>query len=201
MKLNYVFPTPVLQIKFKNHLDYQFSNIPEGVKKPENWIKDLYTTFPNIEDDDPYVSSIVRDKLKDDLKNSINEFFNLCKMPTNWNYSEFWYNVYYNNQGQEKHRHLTEVGLPSNYWSGVYYHKGNTPTTFVRECNFYETQYFPGWMDTELKEFYYKTWYPDIEEGDIILFPPYLKHYVDYKSDSNQMRMTFSFNIVLNSLS
>ena len=196
-QLHYIFPVPILQIKFDKHSDYDIPDVPKSSKKPDGWLSDLYTTFPDISDDDEYVSPNIRDRLKKDLKDSIDKFFKELNIPTNWYYNSFWYNVYYDNQGQEPHNHLPYAGGILNYWSGIYYYKGADPTTFVRDSNFYTTQKFPGYLDSNLKECFYKVWYPLVKDGDIIIFPPYLEHYFFNNTKSNQMRMTFSFNISL----
>lgn len=192
-----VFPTPVIQLEFDKHSNYNFSNIPKSVKKPSTWKDDLYTTFPNILDNDSYINSEIRERLKADLKQCINNQFKLLKIPPTTGYSDFWYNVYYDKQGQELHHHLAKPGTINPYWSGIYYYKNSSPTVFSRNSNLYRTQEFSGCLESNLKEFYYKTWYPHVKDGDIILFPPYLEHYVPHFNEPNKMRMTFSFNLLL----
>ena len=49
--------------------------------------------------------------------------------------------------------------------------------------------------DSALKESYFTYWTPDVFEGLILLFPPYLEHEVPL-STNDDMRLTFSFNML-----
>jgi len=192
-----IFPTPIIHLKFNDHKKYNFSPIPKKIKRPSGWAKDLYSTYPNTIDDE-FIDNECIESLKNDIKNCINDYFLDIKIPTNWYYSNFWYNVYYNNFGQELHNHLSDVGFPSNYWSGIYYYTGTTPTVFQRSDFMYQTQIFNGCLDSKINFCFWDKWFPDVVDGDIILFPPHLNHFIEMKSkDENQMRMTFSFNICL----
>ena len=151
-----------------------------------------------IEDDDPVISPVVRDNLKKDLKDSIVEVFRQLNFPTNIDFLELWYNIYHDNQGQEKHSHLSEVGSPLPLWSGVYYNKNASPTQFFRSDKLYQTQLFEGYKQSGLAPCLAESGEFPVEDGDILLFPPYLEHSVESKPQhKDSMRMTFSFNIAL----
>ena len=195
-----LFPVPLLKIKFKDHYKYNFPEVEKKDKKPDTWTRSVETTFPFIEDDDPLVPSVLRESLKKDLHDSIVETFEQLNLPTNINFMTFWYNIYHDNQGQERHDHLSGVGDGLLFWSGVYYNKNATPTTFHREDKTYRTQLFDGSENTSLAQCLTSSFSPFVKDGDILLFPPYLTHSVESKPQhKDSMRMTFSFNITLNS--
>ena len=196
-----IFQTPIIKIKFKEHYKYNFPEVEKRDNKPEGWVESLNTSFPFIDPNDPVVSPIVKKNLIADLKSSIVDVFKQLNMPTNIDLMQFWYNIYHDNQGQEKHNHLTWVGGKNLYWCGIYYHKNASPTTFYREPGRYELQRWPDYMDSAMAPVLCSKYFPSVEDGDIILFPPYLDHSVkSEQKPKDKMRMTFSFNIDLLSL-
>lgn len=195
-----LFPVPLIKFKFKYHKKYYFEDIEKSVNFPEDWEIPLNTSFPMIPDNDPVVDNVTKNHLMADIKFCVDEVFEELKLPTDYYLKNFWYNIYHNEQGQEDHAHLAHVNNIGTYWSGIYYNKNPTPTRFKRSDTLYETQLFPGYKDCNIKEAYYYVFSPDVEEGDIIVFPPYLRHSVPIlDSESFKMRMTFSFNLVLKS--
>jgi hypothetical protein len=194
-----LFSVPLLIIKFNNHYKYKFSEVEKKDQKPYNWEVPLHTTFPNIGDDDPIVSTEVRDNLRKDILETIVNVFGEINLPTNIFFSNMWYNIYHDNQGQEKHNHLSPVGVSVPFWSGIYYNKNASPTEFFRSGSIWKTQLFDGFHQTLLNDCLIQSFKPFVEDGDIVLFPPYLEHSVKSKLEhKNKMRMTFSFNIGLN---
>ena len=194
-----LFPVPLLKIKFKDHYKYNFPEIEKKDQKPEEWWESVHTTFNNISDDDSLVPSTVRDSLKRDLKSSIVEVFQELNFPTTIDFPQLWYNIYHDNQGQEKHDHSSHVGQIVPFWSGIYYNKNASPTEFFKSNSIItDTQKFDGYRESALASCLAKSVSPDAKDGDILLFPPYLKHSVKSKPQhKNEMRMTFSFNITL----
>ena len=64
----------------------------------------------------------------------------------------------------------------------------------------YKRQLFNGSESTSLAPCLCASFSPSVEDGDILLFPPYLEHSVESQPQhKNNMRMTFSFNIALKS--
>jgi hypothetical protein len=193
-----LFPTPIIKFKFKYHERYFFENIEKKVNIPEDWLKPLNTSFPNVKDDDDFINIEKREHLKRDIKESIDEVFCDLNLPTNYYINEFWYNIYHLNQGQETHNHIPSVNYRSNYWSGIYYNKNASPTRFIRSDLWFKTHLFPNYQKSEISDCYYYTMSPFVDDGDIILFPPYLEHEVpEIKLEDPDMRLTFSFNLVL----
>ena len=195
-----LFPVPLIKIKFKDHYKYNFPEVEKKEKKPDSWVKSLHTTFPGIPDDDLIVPPMVRDSLMRDLKDAVVEVSQELNIPTNIYLLQLWYNIYHDNQGQERHNHLCEVGNSPSLWSGVYYNKNASPTQFFRSDSSYQTQIFDGYKQSALAPCLSPSLAPSVEDGDILLFPPYVEHSVESTlKHKNSMRMTFSFNINLNS--
>jgi len=193
-----LFPVPVIKIKFKDHYKYTFPEVEKKDHKPANWTRSVNTTFPFIEDDDLIVPPIVRDSLMKDLKNAIVDVFREINLPTNIDFMTLWYNIYHDNQGQEKHHHLPQVGHPAPFWAGIYYNKKASPTKFFNTNDMRKTHLFKGCEKTQLLPCLGEACSPHVEDGDILLFPPYLEHSVESPLEyKNSMRMTFSFNITL----
>ena len=193
-----LFPIPLLKIEFKNHYKYNFSEVEKRDEKPDDWISSVHTSFPGISNDDPIVSSSVRDSLESDLKNCIGEVFKEIGLPTTIKFTNMWYNIYHENQGQEPHRHLPMVGGIMPFWSGIYYNKNASPTKFIRDDKLFITQLFEGYENSEMAFPLSTDFSPKVKDGDILLFPPHLEHLVESKPHhKDKMRMTFSFNINL----
>ena len=196
-----IFPIGLIKIKFKDHHKYNFPDIEKKVNKPRDWNCSVNSSFPFIDEHDTLVPPIVKKNLVADLKSSIVEVFKELKMPTNFEFTQFWYNTYRDNQGQEKHNHLTWVGSKNLYWCGIYYNKNSSPTKFHRDPGWYECQRFPNYENTPMDYVLSGGYSPPVEDGDILLFPSYLQHSVESQPyHKDKMRMTFSFNIDLLSL-
>lgn len=193
-----MFPVPAIKISFKHHYKYNFQEVPKLDNRPEGWVIPVNSSFPGITDDDKLVSPQVRDNLKRDLCENIVEVFQQLNIPTNIEFLQFWYNIYHEHQGQEEHTHLPEVGTKLPFWSGIYYNKNASPTTFKRSDYAYRTHKFPGHDKSALAECLCESFSPYVKDGDILLFPPYLEHSVKTEPiHKDRMRLTFSFNIDL----
>ena len=194
-----LFPIPIIKIKFKDHYKYRFPEVEKRDNRPDSWNCSVYTTFPDINADDPLVPYSIQQNLKNDLITCITNVFQQLNFPINIHIPQFWYNIYHDNQGQEEHHHLPQVGQASlPFWSGIYYNKNASPTNFKRTDFGYLTQSFPNNIKSELAPAYAESYSPDVEDGDIVLFPPYLPHNVkSLDKHKDEMRMTFSFNIEL----
>lgn len=191
-----MFPVPAIKIAFKHHHKYNFPEVAERDNRPEGWTTPLNTSFPGIADNDALVSPQVRDSLLRDLHESITEVFQQLNIPTNIKFFELWYNIYHEHQGQEYHSHFPNVGINVPFWSGIYYNKNASPTTFRRSDYAYRTQKFHEYGKSALAECLCETFSPNVSNGDIILFPPYLEHSVKTEpKHKDKMRLTFSFNI------
>jgi hypothetical protein len=191
-----LFPVPIIQIEFDKHHEYYFEDIEKIVNLPEGWEVSVNSTFPKILDNDKFISPIIRDSLIIDLTKCIKNVFESLKIPSNIYMDNFWYNIYHDNQGQEIHDHLGDVGTEISFWSGIYYNKNASSTTFVRPDKIYKTQLFDNCEDSIIAESYFSKYHTEVKDGDIVLFPPYLDHYVNSQDwHENNMRLTFAFNL------
>jgi uncharacterized protein (TIGR02466 family) len=112
-----------------------------------------------------------------------------------------WYNYYIRGSNQEPHTHAD----PNVIYSGVYFLKLNHDHP---QITFYNTSssflYYDG--QSQLRELYDRTnqqhtntcpfYNLNVDEDDIILFPPYLSHGV-YVQKVDTERITISFNFIL----
>jgi hypothetical protein len=190
-----IFPTPLLQFKFNKHQNYDWQETEKRYRIPDGWDQPLNSSFPEILDDDAYVSPNVRDSLKLDMMESITDALTELKLPNTVEYLNFWYNIYHEEQGQEIHWHLPQAGYVIPYWSGIYFAKNCNPTIFHRDHGVHRTQKFPGYEDSEIADCSFINYWPNIEDGDILLFPPWLMH-TAHTEQKDKMRLTFSFNLV-----
>lgn len=190
-----IFPTPLLQFKFDDHEKYVFDDIPQSVHMPINWSEPLNTSFPEIIDNDQLVSPNVRDDLKADILSCIKKNLRDLNLPDSIDYLNFWYNVYHQGQGQEPHWHLPDIGNVLPYWSGVYYNKNTSPTIFHKDLGIHRLHNFPGYEKSDIKDCVWASYWPEVSDGDILLFPPHLMHSA-HMDKTGLMRLTFSFNLI-----
>ena len=194
-----LFAVPLLKIKFNDHYKYNFSEVEKRDQKPDTWVDSVHTAFPTIPDDDLIVPPIVRDSLMKDLKDAIVDVSQELNLPSNIRLLDLWYNIYHDNQGQEKHNHLSGAGQLVPLWAGIYYNKNASPTKFFNSNSISATQRWEEYAQSPMQGCLSENCSPPVEDGDILLFPPYLDHSVESKPHhKDRMRMTFSFNITLN---
>jgi uncharacterized protein (TIGR02466 family) len=104
---------------------------------------------------------------------------------------ESWLNFYQgNDHGQEEHDHLP------GFFSGVHYVKFNSSvhgaTKFMNPLH--QLYMFMN-NDRKMDADYGSGWFsPNVCEGDIIIFPSFLRHMVT-STNSNELRITLAFNI------
>tara|TARA_B100001094_G_scaffold88899_1_gene84996 strand:- start:1672 stop:2277 length:606 start_codon:yes stop_codon:yes gene_type:complete len=108
------------------------------------------------------------------------------------NIYESWLNYYTGGQNQEEHDHLP------GFYSGCHFVKFNPDihksTRFVNPLySLYSYQYKDIDLE-EVPEFSSHHWFPDVKEGDIIIFPAWLKHLV-LSQETTEHRITLAFNI------
>jgi hypothetical protein len=196
-----IFPTPVIVGQFKYHDKWKnrFKNFDKIDRRPDTWTQPLNTSFPQIQDDDPYVTPDVRDEIQSDILIHVHDVMREYNMPEIAFFSEFWYNAYYSGQGQENHDHLSEINH-NPFWSGIYFCRNCFPgsLTLSRREQFFRLQQYCDWdnTDPQLGQYYQTRIQPPISDGTIVMFPPHVLHQVvtDDRNEKN-MRLTFSFNI------
>jgi len=163
------------------------------LKVPDGWLTDnLFTTFDMGE-----INSFIFHEDSIFFKyyhNYVKKFFD---KPVEFEFEDIWLNVYSKGEFQEQHTHLTpEIFTRRPHFSCIHYLKFDSevhePVIFVDPIE--EKRYNTIEMDSN----YYNNgrWSPYVREGDLLMFPPYLSHYVS-KSDPtpNNPRISISFNI------
>ena len=202
-----IFATPILVAKFQKHEEYaqKFKNFDRVHRAPDNWKSSLNTSFPETSSDDPYIDIELSNSLKRDLMLEVKGIMSEYKLPTNLYMDAFWYNAYYEGQGQESHNHLSprHSGAVSPFWSCVYFAKNVFPGSFMfnkTDLSLRSQQDVP-YLNSKLGRYYSEIDFVDAytQDGYILLFPPHVNHTV-YVGELNKedMRLTFSFNIMCN---
>ena len=195
-----LFPTPVIKFRFEKHDQYvdEWDNWEQCGRQPESWQCELNTSFPQVQQDDPYAPMDIVNKLKDDLQFQVKKVHKTNGLMTDITFYNFWYNAYYAGQGQEWHDHLPEAGLAP-IWSGVYFAKNCFPGQFAFQKwdLSMKTQGPMNVQSSSIRKYYDDTHIGDFTDGDVVLFPPHLRHCVQIRDDQNvtDQRLTFSFNI------
>lgn len=194
-----LFSVPVIKFKFSKHNNYNFPTIERRERIPDGWELSLNSSYPEIEDDDPYIFPETRDCIKRDLFSDVRAVLKRLGVPHKEAlFSGIWYNVYHDDQGQEPHDHLLNAGEPNSYWSGIYYNRGASPTKFhnahryMKLCMPLPSDIHP---DSPLLDMYSDMHEQEVEDGDVILFPPWLVHEVVPDKTRIDMRLTFTFNV------
>ena len=199
MEVHRLFSVPILHFKLSTHNEYVFNYPKVGElknNKPMSWVGAVNTTFPKAKGDN-IVSKEQLERLKSDIVKEIEVAFLHLNLTSKFTIDDFWYNIYEKGFGQEAHDHLSYNPVTDSLWSGVYYHKNcsSIPTVFLRPDSKFRCQLFDGCGYSQIGDAFLGNWSPQVSDGDIILFPPYLQHYVFCDIDDVETRMTFSFNI------
>lgn len=195
-----LFSVPVIKFKFSKHNKYNFPIIERKERIPDGWEVSLNSSFPRIEDDDPYIFPETRDCIEEDLITDIRVV--LKRLGISYEgafFDSFWYNVYHDNQGQEPHDHIVSAGDTNTYWSGIYYNVGASPTNFHNAHRYMKLCIPPEvHPDSPISDMYSDMCDQEVEDGDVILFPPWLVHEVIQDKTRTDMRLTFTFNVGYN---
>ena len=167
----------------------------EGANIPDGWLPDnLLTSYDadnfNFE---LFSKSEVTQRL---YEKYVLRFFD---KPTKVNVLDMWFNYYSNGEYQESHTHIQpDMFVERTHFSCIHYLKFDPevhqPTVFcdplaiIRRTNSIE-------LDSNN---YNERYEPQVREGSIIMFPPYLEHYVPKSNPTpDNPRITVAFNIVL----
>ena len=194
-----LFPTYVLKFKFEKHDQYvdNWDNWEQCGRQPKSWQCEVNTSYPQVQQDDPYAPMDIVEELKKDLQFQVKKLHKSYRLHTNIAFYNFWYNAYYEGQGQEPHNHLSVPGKDP-FWCGVYFAKNCFPGSFF----FIKTEYSHriqqpfNYRDTPMNKYYDEFYSTEYSDGDLIIFPPHLHHSVKVGSPNrSEQRLTFSFNI------
>lgn len=192
-----MFGVPMYKFKARNHKiikEYFDSLIADLPPKPNVSNLKLYSDyFPGIKklDQDFY------DLYNDDLKAfHIKAGFNT---KINWaSKMHAWYNIGYEGHSQEEHDHLG--GYPSTIFSAIHYvvfdKNEHTATQFLNPLHtlFWGATQNTLFSDNLPNDWQNRLFRPDVEEGDIIFFPSFVRHSVPTQH-SPMLRATVALNI------
>ena len=198
-----LFPIHIFQAHIKENelikeeLSHAIDNYRDkgDSKVPEGWLTDnLLTSFDaNNFNFKLFSESQVTQRL---YEKYILKFFD---RPTKVNVLEMWFNYYSNGEYQEVHTHVQpDMFAPRPHFSCIHYLKFdpevhqpvvfNDPIGILRQTNSIE-------LDSNNYDYKYE---PQLREGSIIMFPPYLEHYVPKSEPTpNNPRISVAFNIIL----
>lgn len=199
--LNLLFPTPVLKVRVDRHEEHKKNLIPK--------LMDYYRDNPDSHlwwDTEDYSFGMSEkdsgvEIIDQQITQVYSEFINyLLGRQVDFPLThEGWWNVHDSNHYMEAHNHLSGLA------AGIYYLQLDTekdfPATFknpqrdVIEC-------WGGFDDDNLRinnEAFKQSTFPNdlnIEEGDLILFPPYFNHLVKRSHVQHDgYRISYAFNI------
>ncbi len=175
-------PTELRKIaeeKFELYKGYPLNEAPEG------WDCNVRTEFStSIDNNYGHFYTDIIDQFKTDV-GLLSGSTHIC---------ESWLNYYSGGHNQEEHDHNP------GFFSGIHYLKFNpevhSPAHFVNPCY---TLFLYQFKDVDVEdesqsEYRSHHWYPDVKEGDIIIFPSWLRHMVR-EQKSNETRISLAFNI------
>ena len=167
----------------------------EGANIPDGWLTDNLLTSYDADNFnfDLFSKSEVTQRL---YNKYVLRFFD---KPTKVNVLDMWFNYYSNGEYQEAHTHVQpDMFAQRAHFSCIHYLKFDPevhqPTVFrdplsmIRQTNSIE-------LDSNN---YNEKYEPQVREGSIIMFPPYLEHYVPKSNPTpDNPRITVAFNIIL----
>ena len=197
-KRKQIFPVSYYQGQVENNDRLKQQLLPQinfkknKVKVPEGW------TTTKI------ITSIENDKANDFLYNSeelSNQYINVIESFCDDDYtigvSDLWYNYFHNEEYHELHDHVSESIDKKCQFACVHYlcydKKVHKPVYFLDPIHLLRKHSVEFDSHDYTEEFW-----PDINEGDLIMFPSYLLHRVERsKPTPNNPRITISFNIEL----
>ena len=193
MKSTELFPVTVFQTQVENNhilkrtLVEGILNSVENLEIPDTWTTNkILTSFIDK-------SSILRDNkslLENTYLDSITEIFD---REVEVNFNKMWYNVYLDGEYQEEHDHLNGIFNQSHF-------------SFIHFLCFDERDHNPPEFTDPLAQLrnlsleldsnnWGEVYVPSIREGDLLMFPSYLKHCVPAGKKTSYPRITISFNI------
>ena len=166
-----------------------------STKIPEGWLTDnLLTSYDSNDFNfDLFSKSEVTQRL---YNKYILRFFD---KPTKVNVLDMWFNYYSNGEYQEVHTHVQpDVFAQRPHFSCIHYLKFDPevhqPTIFIDPLS---TIRLTNSIELDSNN-YNEKYESQIREGSIIMFPPYLEHYVSKSEPTpDNPRITVAFNIVL----
>ena len=195
-----VFPVTIYKTRIKDN-DFLKEKIISGVEaalpeldSPEDWATDnLKTSFEG----EPKGKEVLVGKnnvlLKKYYSDAISEIFD---REITWEIvDDIWYNYYEKGSYQELHEHIADP-FQKIHFSCIHYLSYDRDVHTPAECHD-PISAIRAYSLTLDKDFVGDFFIPQVEEGDLIMFPAYLQHRVLPQKVSNVQRITLSFNFRL----
>jgi hypothetical protein len=196
MKSIELFPVTVFKSKIINN-DFLKEVLCESILEsseelviPEDWTTDRVKTSFAGEPAGKEVLKNYKSLLEEHYIECISEFFD---KEFNFNIDKIWYNIYTDGEYQEVHDHLG-TSLNPTHFSLIHFLSFNKdehkPPEFrdpISQLRMLSLEF----DNNKCGEVYV----PDVEEGDLLMFPCYLQHCVPPGKKTNYPRITISFNI------
>lgn len=196
MKSIELFPVTVFKSKIVNNnflkevLCKSILESSEDLVIPEDWTTDRIKTSFAGEPSGKEVLKNYKSLLEEHYIECISEFFD---KEFNFIIDKIWYNIYMDGEYQEVHDHLG-TSLNPTHFSLIHFLSFNKdehkPPEFrdpISQLRMLSLEF----DNNKCGEVYV----PDIEEGDLLMFPCYLQHCVPPVKKTNYPRITISFNI------
>jgi len=196
-----IFPITIFKVNLRNNRSLKKVLSPKIIENsslltiPEDWTTNNIKTsfdrepkgFEILQEGSPYRELLLRE-YKTELENVFDKEFDFF-------IRNIWYNYYSDGEYQEEHDHL---GNPfhQSHFSLIHFLSYNkeehTPPEFRDPLS--QLRNLSLELDSnKCGEIYI----PDIEEGDLLMFPSYLSHRVLPCKKTDYPRITISFNIVM----
>jgi len=204
-RLEFLFPTPVVITKIEKHEEHKARVLPvleqkfkDSPNQTAPWASMEHTWTSFEKDSGLHIWDEQFDK-------TVHDFLNYLQgSPIKFDYIvDSWLNIHDSNMYMEQHEHGGAIV------SGIYYlqfdKNKDFPATFMNPSN-------RGIEDWSLKHtdfhsendaLHISTFpnYLNIEEGDLILFPSYLTHFVKRsRGQHDKLRVSYAFNVENHSL-
>lgn len=186
MIINPIFPTPVCFFKISKKLT------DKELKFINDTRKDVYENEGNFTSMDTYVLNKKELKnLKNELMKNVNDYF-IKIIDTDNNIKPYITQSWINFTEETEYHHTHEH--PNSYLSGVFYINADREYDKIK---FYKTGYqtlLPSVR--EYNHYNSLAWSFPVETGDVVIFPSYLSHCVEFKKGKNT-RTSLAFNVFI----
>ena len=161
------------------------------LKPPEGWItNNVQTSFNH----DEFNQEIFDQEIVEVYQKYIERFFDDV---VKFDFVDLWFNWYEKGEYQEAHNHLNPDIFDSTVAHFAVIHYLRFDPEVHEAATFVDPIVNQRYNTFEMRSTHYSPKYcPKVDEGDIIMFPNYLEHYVKQTSPTeNNPRVTVSFNI------
>ena len=163
-----------------------------NMKQPDEWNCSVSSSFDSDTNQDDFSWQMFNNAISDNLMDMHMQLGG--RVTSTIKMVEAWMNVYHRGNSQEIHTHC---GGNNPAFSCAYFLQYD-PEKDGRFCFYdpsqdihqgYFTKHYPATNN----------WFPDVKEGDIVIFPSYLHHLVSPQPDTDTARITVSANFTLHS--